>query len=146
MLLLPVDVEIDATTLSRIREHEKTLDRMGFDLEEFGEKSVLLRAIPAILGDRDPARLIRLVGDSLAEDGIVKDEMTLLRDLEPMDRLFATIACHSARRAGDKLQVQEQMALLLALDEVPWAPTCPHGRPVAVPIEKLEIERRFARR
>ena len=146
MLLLPVDVEIDAPTLSQIREHEKILDRMGFDLEEFSEKSVLLRAIPAILGDRDPARLIRLVGDSLAEDGIAKDEMTLLRDLEPMDRLFATIACHSARRAGDKLQVQEQTALLLALDEIPWAPTCPHGRPVAVPIEKLEIERRFARR
>jgi DNA mismatch repair ATPase MutL len=44
------------------------------------------------------------------------------------------------------LEVREQRALLDALDAIPWAPSCPHGRPVAVPIELAEIERRFARR
>lgn len=146
ILLLPVNVELDATTLSRLRDHSDVLDRMGFELEEFSEKSILVRAIPGILGDRDPARLIRILGESFGEDEIRKDEFTLLRELEPMDKLFATVACHSARRAGERLKTEEQAALLSDLDEIPWAPTCPHGRPVAVPIEKNEIERRFARR
>jgi DNA mismatch repair protein MutL len=63
-----------------------------------------------------------------------------------VDRLFAGLACHAARRKGDLLPAQEQQALLAALDLIPWAPTCPHGRPVAVPFELAEIERRFGRR
>ena len=63
-----------------------------------------------------------------------------------VDRLFAGLACHAARRKGELLAPVEQQALLAALDTIPWAPTCPHGRPVAVPFELDEIERRFARR
>ena len=68
------------------------------------------------------------------------------RVLEAADRVFATLACHSARRKGEVLHPQEQQALLDALDAIPWAPTWPHGRPVAVPIGLAEIERRFGRR
>ena len=66
--------------------------------------------------------------------------------LEAADRVFASLACHAARRKGDALEPIEQQALLDALDAIPWAPTCPHGRPVAVPFELAEIERRFGRR
>ena len=55
------------------------------------------------------------------------------------------MACHSARRAGEVLRPEEQRALADALDAIPWAPTCPHGRPVAVPIPQSEIARRFGR-
>jgi len=68
------------------------------------------------------------------------------RSVEVLDRVFATLACHAARRKGDVLDPREQRALLAALDTIPWAPTCPHGRPVAVPLELAEIERRFGRR
>ena len=68
-----------------------------------------------------------------------------MRLLEAADRLFASLACHAARRAGDVLAPGEQRALLDGLDAIPWAPTCPHGRPVAVPISLAEIERRFGR-
>jgi DNA mismatch repair protein MutL len=63
-----------------------------------------------------------------------------------VDRLFAGLACHAARRKGEVLEPVEQQALIAALDTIPWAPTCPHGRPVAVPFDLAEIERRFARR
>jgi DNA mismatch repair protein MutL len=62
------------------------------------------------------------------------------------DALFASLACHAARRKGEALPPSEQHALLDALDAIPWAPTCPHGRPVAIPFELAEIERRFGRR
>ena len=65
---------------------------------------------------------------------------------EAADRLFASLACHAARRKGEVLSPAEQRALLDALDAIPWAPTCPHGRPVAVPFDLPEIERRFGRR
>ena len=68
------------------------------------------------------------------------------RQIDAADRIFANLACRSARMKGDVLDPQEQRALLDALDAIPWAPTCPHGRPVAVPFELAEIERRFGRR
>jgi DNA mismatch repair protein MutL len=69
-----------------------------------------------------------------------------VRSLDAADRSFATLACHAARRKGDPLDPREQRALLDALDAIPWAPTCPHGRPVVVPFTGPEIERRFGRR
>ena len=68
------------------------------------------------------------------------------RALEAADRVFATLACHGARRFGDHLELAEQRAILSGLDDIPWAPTCPHGRPVAVSVDVEEIERRFGRR
>ena len=67
------------------------------------------------------------------------------RILEGADHLFASMACHAARRAGEVLDPREQQALLESVDAIPWAPSCPHGRPVAVPITLREIERRFGR-
>jgi DNA mismatch repair protein MutL len=80
---------------------------------------------------------------SLADD--LEGEREAPRSPEAAERLFASLACHAARRAGDRLEPREQQALLAALDEIPWAPTCPHGRPVAIPLARAEIERRFGR-
>jgi len=146
VLLLPVTVEMDASAVAGLAEHAETLDRMGFEVEAFSDDSVIVRAIPGLLGERDPARLVRRLGDALIHRELQRDELALLRELEPMDRVFATLACHASTRAGDHLERAQQQALLHSLDSVPWAPTCPHGRPVAVPIDRGEIERRFARR
>jgi DNA mismatch repair ATPase MutL len=63
-----------------------------------------------------------------------------------MHRTLATAACHSAVRKGDRLEPREVQALLVALDESLWVPTCPHGRPIACVLAEAEIERRFLRR
>ena len=106
-----------------------------------------MRAIPALLADRDPAGLVRNLADELEAAGSGADALRMeSRALDAADRIFASLACHSARRKGDVLDPREQQALLDALDAIPWAPTCPHGRPVAVPFEVAEIERRFGRR
>jgi DNA mismatch repair protein MutL len=144
-LLLAVQVDLPAEVVSALEEHRETTERLGFEIDRFGGGSAIVRAVPAILAQRDPARLVRRLGDALitrADAG----EMAMLRELTPLDRLAATIACHGATRAGDPLAPPEQEALLADLDAIPWAPCCPHGRPVAVPMPVSEIEARFGRR
>jgi DNA mismatch repair protein MutL len=146
-LLAATSVEIEPARLTALIDSADSLARLGFDLEPFGEGTMVVRAVPALLAGRDPALLVGSLADELGEAGSPGDALRGdSRALEASDRIFATLACHSARRRGDALHTREQQALLDALDAIPWAPTCPHGRPVAVPIELAEIERRFGRR
>ena len=93
------------------------------------------------------AALVRDLGDELRDAASAADALRVgTRTLEAADHLFANLACRSARRKGEVLDPREQQALLDALDAIPWAPTCPHGRPVFIPFELAEIERRFGRR
>ena len=145
-LLLPITVGLDAKSVAAVREGTDAALRLGFELEPFGEDTVIVRAVPALLTDRDPAELVRELAHELGEERPEEPGADVTRWLPAADRTFATLACHAARRAGDHLVDEEQAAILTALDEIPWAPTCPHGRPVAVALDLAEIERRFGRR
>ena len=129
--------------VARLSERVEEARAFGFDLEPFGADTVAVRAVPAVLAGRDPAALVRGLLDSWLE---VEAQGQAAPSAEAADRLFASLACHAARRKGEVLPEAEQRALLDALDAIPWAPTCPHGRPVAVPFDLPEIERRFGRR
>jgi len=146
-LLTPSVVRLAPRPLAALLESTDLLARFGFEVDDFGEGSVAVRAVPALLAENDPAGLVRNLADELVAAGSAADAFRMeTRALETADRIFASLACHSARRKGDVLDPREQRALIDALDAIPWAPTCPHGRPVAVPIEIAEIERRFGRR
>lgn len=142
-LLLTETVELAPDRVARIGASADALLRLGFEVEAFGERAVAVRAIPALLAGHDPVLLLRDIADQL--DGGRDDGAGALRNPDAADTLFASLACHAARRAGDRLELREQQALLAALDTIPFAPTCPHGRPVAVPIGRAELERRFGR-
>jgi DNA mismatch repair protein MutL len=145
-LLAPLPVELEPAAASALLEHADRAAALGFEVEAFGPSTVAVRAVPALLGDRDPSTLVRSLADELRTEGALADDGAAVRALEPIDRILATLACHAARRKGDVLEQPEQRALLDALDSIPWAPTCPHGRPVVAPFELAEIERRFSRR
>lgn len=141
-LLMPLTLALEPARLRALDRAGNRLARLGFEIEPFGGDTLVVRAIPALLAGRDPAALVRELADGLAGDPTDRGAPAV----EAADRLFASLACHSARRKGDALDPREQQALLDALDAIPWAPSCPHGRPVAVPFELGEIERRFGRR
>jgi DNA mismatch repair protein MutL len=146
-LLVPITIELEAPAIAALAESSETVEQLGFEVEPFGENAVVVRAVPALLGDRDPAALVRELALELGErDFSPEASADRTRILPVVDRIFATLACHSARRFGDHLERGEQQALLRELDTIPWAPTCPHGRPVAVGMSIAEIERRFGRR
>jgi DNA mismatch repair protein MutL len=144
-LLVPVPVSLDPASGAALADALPGLGRLGFDVEPFGDSSFAVRGIPALLAGCDPADLLRELAAELAA-GEARGLAGERPSLAAADRLFAGLACHAARRKGDLLPPPEQQALLAALDAIPWAPTCPHGRPVAVPVEVAELERRFARR
>ena len=146
-LLVPETVEIEALALAALLEAADRSARLGFEIEAFGENSVMVRGIPALLAGRKPSELVlglarELESSDLGDEGLASDT----RLVQAADRAFASLACHSARRFGDHLEAEEQRAILAGLDRIPWAPTCPHGRPVAISLELGEIERRFGRR
>ena len=141
-LLVPLTVSLDPASAAALAEAAPGLARLGFEVEPFGDATIAVRGIPALLSGSDPAALVRELAAELAAEAKPAESATLAA----VDRLFAGLACHAARRKGDRLPAQEQQAILAGLDAIPWAPTCPHGRPVAVPLDLAEIERRFARR
>jgi DNA mismatch repair protein MutL len=143
-LLVPETLELEPAAQAALVERSEEVAALGYEVEPCGAGAVVVRAVPALLADRDPLGGLRGLAEQLAEGELALPRAGS-RWLDAADRLFASLACHSARRAGDALPPAEQRALADALDAIPWAPTCPHGRPVAVPIAASEIARRFGR-
>ncbi|MCS5635153.1 MAG: DNA mismatch repair protein MutL, partial [Myxococcota bacterium] len=145
-LLVPQTLEIGSRGVAALAEAVETVAALGFDVEPFGDDSVVVRAIPALLSGNDPERLVGDLADELAQvDVLPEPGGAQARLLPAADRLFATLACHSARRFGDLLPEEEQRAILKGLDAIVWAPTCPHGRPVAAHFGLGELDARFGR-
>jgi DNA mismatch repair protein MutL len=141
-LLVPATYALPPTLVAACDRSAAWLAQLGFEVEAFGEGSVVLRAVPELFAAQDPQPLLRDLAEQLAREDAAGRSA---RPLDAADRFFATVACHAARRAGDVLPEGELRALVAELDAIPWAPTCPHGRPVAVPLARAEIERRFGR-
>ncbi|MDP6549057.1 MAG: DNA mismatch repair endonuclease MutL [Dehalococcoidia bacterium] len=136
-LLEPVTVELTAGQAGVLKGNAGFLASYGFELESFGENAYLLRSVPSILTSQDPAQSLVNVLDMVAFEG-------LLRQQE--DVLAASIACHSAIRAGKSLTEAEMGALLEQLEATDNPHTCPHGRPTMLHFSSYQMDREFGRR
>ena len=113
---------------------------LGLVLEPFGDGAVVVREVPALLGETDVQGLVRDLADELAEF----DQALGLKDR--LDAVCATLACHGSVRAGRRLNATEMNALLREMETTPHAGQCSHGRPTYVEIKLADIERLFGRR
>jgi DNA mismatch repair protein MutL len=138
-LLFPIPIEVGESAAAAL-ETDDVLGGLGFEVERQGSAAILLRAVPEPLKDADPKPLIRELLSDLADGAPLRDG-----ELDRVDHLLATIACHSVVRAGDVLGRPEALALLNQLDAVDLRSHCPHGRPVLLRLPLGEIERRFGR-
>ncbi|MEM9176525.1 MAG: DNA mismatch repair endonuclease MutL [Myxococcota bacterium] len=146
-LLAPLTIELAPSAVAAIGDAPELVARLGFEIEPFGDDAVLVRAIPAEISGQDVGELVTELASALEDvEGGDEADAAAIRFLPSLDRLFATMACHSARRFGDRLPRAEQEAILAGLDTIPWAPTCPHGRPVAILLSHADLELRFRRR
>ena len=136
-LLQPQTAELTASQEEMVRASGELLAQYGFIIEPFGDRSYLVRAVPEVAAGADPSRALVEVLDLAALQGG-------LRDRE--DVLTASIACHSAVRAGQALTQREMEELVLQLEEADNPHTCPHGRPTMVHLSAHHLEREFGRR
>lgn len=139
-LLLPEVVELDETSAQRVADRAAELAELGLTVEPFGGGAVLVREIPALLGDCDVKGLIRDLADDLGEH----DAAVGLR--ERLQHVCATMACHGAVRAGRRLTADEMNALLRQMESTPNSGQCNHGRPTYVELKLVDIEKLFGRR
>jgi DNA mismatch repair protein MutL len=139
-LLLPEVIELDANAVERLAARADELAELGLQLERFGPGAVVVRAVPALLGETDVAGLVRDLADELAELGDAPALKERLADV------CSTIACHGSIRAGRRLLPEEMNALLRQMEATPHAGQCNHGRPTYVELKLADIERLFGRR
>jgi DNA mismatch repair protein MutL len=139
-LLIPQVVELDEPDCERLEGAAADLAGMGLDVERFGPAAMLVRAVPAALGNTNAAGLLADLAAEIAELG---GPLSLR---EKLDHVAATIACHGSVRAGRVLSVAEMNALLREMEVTPRSGQCNHGRPTWVKLGHGEIEKLFGRK
>ncbi len=140
ILLIPEVVELDEASAGRLVGRAGELAEIGLVLEGFGPGTVVVREVPALLGQPDVQRLVRDLADELAEF----DQALTVK--EWLEEVCGTLACHGSVRAGRRLTVEEMNALLRQMEATPHSGQCNHGRPTYVELKLPDIERLFGRR
>ena len=136
-ILEPVTVELSPGQEELLQASIGLLEQYGFIVEPFGDRTYLLRGLPAVVSVGSPGKALLAVLDLMAYEG-------LLRERE--EALAASIACHSAVRAGMSLTQKEMDELVLQLESCDNPHTCPHGRPTMIRLSSSHLEREFGRR
>ena len=136
-LLTSVPVVLVKEEYDTLTDNIELLSLAGFEIEDFGNSTVLVRAIPAFLTNEDISSVISEIAESIAVSGTVSTERE--------DNLYHTVACKAAIKAGGRTSDLEKLELakkVLSSKDIMY---CPHGRPVAFEIKKYELEKQFGR-
>ena len=136
-LIIPFVLDVDSVEFEFICSKLDFFKDLGFDIEEFGINTLKISSVPLVLESLNIDRFFSLVFTDL----------NLLKSLEITDILFDKIAqkaCKSAVKAGDKLTEEETKAILTEIKNN-LGLKCPHGRPIAVKVSRLEIDKWFKR-
>jgi DNA mismatch repair protein MutL len=125
-----------------LQDHELLLEnidkflQIGFDIEDFSDHSFIIHAVPEIAEGIDPAGLLEEFLSSVRGDSPSSNTS---------ETIAATVACHAAKRAGDRLMQVDMELLVSDIFSGAHAMRCPHGRPFVYKLEKADIEKMFKR-
>ncbi len=135
-LIRPKIIELTPTQSSTVKNNIKLLSRLGFEVEEYGPQSFLVRSIPSIFNKYNP----KLIYDVIQELNINGSEISKLKEEK-----IISMACKMSIKAGEEVTKSEMEKLLKELEncEIPY--TCPHGRPTIFKLTLAEIEKKFKR-
>ncbi|MBN1384271.1 MAG: DNA mismatch repair endonuclease MutL [Elusimicrobia bacterium] len=138
-LLVPVNLELPPKEFAILQELKENLGKIGFEVDEFGKNSFIIKSVPVAIGDTSPISIVaeiikrKKVGELSEASGDI------------LDNIMQT-ACKAAIKAGDKLSEAETAKLLDELFMCANPYTCPHGRPTIVKLTKDELDKRFLRK
>lgn len=138
MLLAPVVVNLTKDEFIAISENIDLIKQCGFELEEFGESQIIVRAIPSLVDGDSVKDLMLEIAQKLLEH-----KTDILPD--KIDWIYHSASCRGAVKAGDYTSRQEQEMFVKKLLAMPNIRFCPHGRPVFIKMSKYDIEKQFGR-
>ncbi|MGC4107091.1 MAG: DNA mismatch repair endonuclease MutL [Thermomicrobiales bacterium] len=136
-MLDPLVVELAPHELTAFERSSEELNAIGFEVERFGEQSVVIRAIPALVQRVDIAERIHDILGELAEGGA---------GTSWLESVAISAACHTSIRAGQALSLPEMRELVSQLERTRQPRACGHGRPTMLHMSQMELERQFSRR
>ncbi len=138
-LLVPEPVELSPGDAAELLQRAEALSKLGLKLEEFGGGTILVTAIPALLGDISPGVLVRDLADQMRGQPVAPSPQALFEDV------LSLVACKAAIKAGQTLSQEEVDALLSRRHLVDNSHHCPHGRPTSLTFSRSELEKQFGR-
>jgi DNA mismatch repair protein MutL len=138
-LLVPMLIDLPAPGRQALVSHAADLERLGFEVEEFGGDSVRVTSLPALLTREACDAAIRAVAGDL--DGLDRGASVE----QALKRIAATMACHAAVKANYPLTAEKMAHILDELRRTAYSTICPHGRPVMLRLTRREVEKNFQR-
>jgi len=137
-LLTPVTVRLNPSAAAELLANRELLTQLGFELEEFGESTLLLRQIPMDLSPEGAAEAVESIAADLLNGR--REEITKVRD-----EVLHTVACKAAVKAGWLSDEKELLALVKQVMADEDLKYCPHGRPICITLSKKQLEKQFKR-
>jgi DNA mismatch repair protein MutL len=138
-LLEPMLIDLPPSGRQALLAHAADLERLGFELEDFGGDALRLSAYPAVLRREECEAAVRALAEDL--DGLDRGS----RVDEAIKRIAATMACHAAVKANYPLTPEKMAHILDELRRTAYSTICPHGRPVMLRLTRREVEKNFQR-
>lgn len=137
-LLTPIPVKLSPAAAGILLSRREMLADLGFEIEEFGDNTVLLRQIPMDLSPEDAAEAAEAMADDLLSGKTAQADTV-------RDEILHTVACKAAIKAGWNTSEKELLALVTQVMVREDLKYCPHGRPICISLSKKQLEKQFKR-
>ena len=139
LLLIPIVIDLENEQFNCFIKNIKIFKNLGFNIEEFGNNSIIIRSIPTLLNNYNIEEIIKDLCDDMIVSGFPIDYQ------ERINLIMGNICCHKAIRSGRSLTVEEMNSLLREMEVTPNSGQCNHGRPTSIRLSLKEIEKLFQR-
>ncbi|MBN2516327.1 MAG: DNA mismatch repair endonuclease MutL [Deltaproteobacteria bacterium] len=139
-LLIPEVISLTPADYIVVKDHCAFLNDIGFEIEGYSGNTVIVRSVPTILSDVDLKLLIPAIIEEVEKTG----RSTGIQEVR--DKILTRVACQCAVKAHHKLTRVEVEGLCRDLDAIPFASTCPHGRPIFIKFDTRDLEKMFRRK
>ncbi len=139
-LLIPLNIELSIQELEIVKKHKKILDNLGFEIELFGVKSIIVQYVPDIIKKRSAKKVVMEIIDYLMDNENSPEQSQLI------DEIIKYMSCRSAVKSGDSLNYKEIESLIIDLFNTSNPYRCPHGRPVMIHLTNNDLEKGLGRK
>jgi DNA mismatch repair protein MutL len=135
-LMVPIILEVSPKESVLVKDNFDIFERLGFEMEWFGENAIAIRSVPIIMGEPCSGDFFNEILDSLEGNN---------KAVSPLEKIVISMACKNSIKAGTSITHEEMQELVKRLSQTKSPYTCPHGRPTLISMSQYELEKKFKR-